>query len=1633
MRVYKTDFKYLLSLLAITLLVSACVPQATNTSRKVSSESQSNTTTDEETEPSFETDFNYLEYSGTSINSVFSITSTFDDNLNFRGQGVNAFVTANPSKVYCAIAHFPTLTGVQNLVVAGFARSQINFSTGVKESYISFNYKTIDKSQNTSFCNNTAVNAKATALGGTIVYDVDDLCPTCSNISHQTNKILVVDSSGNESNSLSATGLGFKVTFGLPISGGVGLCSTDNECQVQNLDCCLSGQCVKDGTLKKTYTAADTEYSDYIAALLDVSKDENNKKKYPDFYYICGNVIVPEDPEDDPNALTPEEQAQQNFLNLKYLHECTTPSEGEMSICTVRYENAQSGNTYTTVKDDRDFSTTYTGTNPMTNTIDEVIFQEVSLYKDGAFIGTPGFTFKAPSDTNDNLVDTMEITLTKAVDDNNKYKDLLIRYKIDGSCTVINSILAKCTKEYVQGQNLGKTTDHFPASNQFKVPTYIDSSREIIVEVDDSVRTRGTYWDYISGAPGYVEFAGASLAIQDTQKVKITYYVNSSTYPVLFSKQQALEEIGSICNCPNNDCSLKPVLDDSENIVNYECNYPAPSTPDAPLQQQVFLSSKTAPHRHFDTNGVPRTDINLSDILENPNLAQEGTEFEYTNSDIGNPNNSSSYIGFNEIYGSFNYNLAQAQPAKEVTVNKGTTYDISVENGIFSSCFSCGADYYSNLAKIFPDNLSGSGGGYKPDLVTSSKFGTTNFRADDLAFGRSCFVPATMLAWSHTPKSDRQSQRLSRLAAQHFFMANGYNRDWYGFDYGSVIGSFDGVRWFAIGTKRRIKAKTNKLYLAVNAYFSDLTQENTFNILIQDSIINNTQDYPTTDYETDAADCQRVHSCQKDSDCAAALGWDYACETVTSIKSSYPNFDDNGIEIPNEESIERLISLNGSYSGSSKRCVYRGRGAACTLNYGNVTNTNNSYTSILGTRTHGCSANNYCQKLVDAVQPQKFNNSINRYGNSILVRNTDPDATVQVPSFGLQAPIIGRPKDYVGTEVANLLARGNLSANNVQGVCLPGKAQSNNHATKTYEDLMDETPTNIGDVVNGLGSSESSTNTSSASYLSMCPTFDTNGNYISFESPTQAVSSAAIRDLASSQSLSTQFLNIFDSLLSNKVVKDLQNNLADSASLNVNSCLRAPGTTCHTDLDCSPSDFVASALKSITTSDIGALNQYELLFWQQDLVCSQPDPSTSSDFDVRKNRCCRETNKTITIPTVDTTNTPENDEGYTRTVNLSDAVGTTVAPNQASRYSGNSITHYDRKQLANKDLVVSSNDSCTVGSLSTTCEPVTNLQEQYETLSMAASRTCCSENWVRNFSKTSGGGHDWRPDKMQQINIGNLECLNYVGNNKNCADPADFSQCDARSVPEVEAIDILKWVGSFDLTGIPNVAIKDPNAFSGQYNCQDNTAVPIPDLVDNVTLNGAEYRGATDDEIYLKATDMTNFNAQVKQVFSKDTFSCCLPTNTQMGDGDDASQCCSGYINPNTNRCAMRNYSDLSVYLNRYVSSEAKDLPSTIFDKETGFIKDSATVIQVACEKKMCASGYLTYGVAYGKYKYRNVSEDIENKFVNRYIENETDDNFEGKVDLYREGLKWNSHVYCVPEEVGNNLLNAGIPVFQCN
>ena len=117
---------------------------------------------------------------------------------------------------------------------------------------------------------------------------------------------------------------------------------------------------------------------------------------------------------------------------------------------------------------------------------------------------------------------------------------------------------------------------------------------------------------------------------------------------------------------------------------------------------------------------------------------------------------------------------------------------------------------------------------------------TTFGNYEDTIFGRACWVPPTMIPWTQPVAgepgaSSAEAARVTRLRAQATLWMNGYQRDWYGFNKGALIGSFDGVNWFAIGKGRIIRSTTNKLFLAINAPFGDLTENNSHIVSVQAS------------------------------------------------------------------------------------------------------------------------------------------------------------------------------------------------------------------------------------------------------------------------------------------------------------------------------------------------------------------------------------------------------------------------------------------------------------------------------------------------------------------------------------------------------------------------------------------------------------------------------------------------------------------------------------------------------------------------------------------------------------------------------------------------------------------------------
>ncbi len=1748
-------FTFTVLIIALCAWQLGCVPSAgTNSARKnknTSLSTGSGTAKGSNTNPTFVDSLNFFQNGQTVSSASFTLDITFTDSFYLRGAQVNQYLAAGNLEVACLVFNFSNIDGSsKTLVLAGNPRSFNNFSTNVKENY--YLIEPANKSLNATFCqtpgplNYVGLNFPTSSL----VYSLGDVCINCASFLLDSSPLEIVSQGGQLVQNIKTAYLDLRIkTQGTQTSDTSGLgCISSSECVTQGFDCCSSGQCVKDLTLK---SGVDINSSDYLQALNEISLSPSNIYNYPNFYHICAKTVVP-----TPTPVVtqnPDDAATARLTMLRELYECSTVVEGEMSVCTITYKEANkslalsSFTGFLTGADDRSFATTSPGL-LQRHSIYEIIHAGTSIFKNGSGLAgayeIPEFHGTGSSEQggwNDDLDSKARVVLHRAKPLSAANDDLKIKYKIDGSCSYINSSLAKCQKLYVQGQPYGnpavpQVTDHYPASNRFLLPLYADVSRTIKVEVDGTNKTASVDWNVVEGSPSYIQFVGTSLQVFDTQKVTIDFFVNLASNNVMQSKLAALNTIDQLCNCGGPNCTLKPVIitaNGVNKVTDYTCVYPQPSDAEPPMQQTIYMSAKTVPYRYYDKTGVHHTTVSF-DTPEQENSSQ-GSAFEYIGGNALRPNNvpsgsGSGYVGFNEIYGSFKATSDSPKPAKEVIIKNGKTYDIFVDFGTFSTCSLCGNDYYSTLAKIFPTNFVQKGGGYRPEVNKTDRFKVSTFRVDDLLFGRACFVPATMIPWTHAKNADLLTQRRNRLATQHFLFANGYQRDWYGFDYGAVIGSFDGVNWFAVGNQRRIKAAGNRLYLAVNAYYGDQTIDSTFTITISEANLTlGSGSQITADDSSDGAECRKYHICETDSDCAAQLGWEYTCETVGIIKTIWPKFDSNGMEMPNDEQSVSITSLlQGDVSG--KRCVYRGRGAACHPNYYPNILGISTYNQVENTPTAGnsgllaCAPNFYCQNFLAGSDQALFNNRISRFAKSPTAQNLSSDVPEHdMNTFGLAARFIGRPYDYNGKEIIySSGTRSNMSHNNIVALCIPGK--NPNTAGDTFVANNSRKPVSSGaekfngDQVLNIGMTRSELSAASKDYLSSCGIFNTDKNYIYKANPDWRMDGATgsgtgVPYLAASQVTSTNLLSVFNNNTFNnaELTKVFSASLIESFYYQPNRCLRMPGSVCFTDQDCAANRDIANQLAEADPEQIifnGStnLNSYELRFWQNELICGQGVAKTNATYDLKKNHCCRDLGKDFKIahgmlgPSVTySAQSPHVNTSSSSMTPITTSVSSSNQRNsQMSTYMYEMVTYGTDPALGSgePELNFPVADACGA-TASTSCvkgsDTGKSLYGQFRTIQTLGNKMCCSGHWVRNFHEENGGGHKWTPTKFQNIPADTLRCLNWsqgtgtgsgadmgtdgvtIGFTCNhVTDPSD-PKCLIQSISEAESQRVFDLLGRFELLGIPQVPIISRNSGiaardggSNFWGCrvdpdnQGNAGTGAADggqddLVLPKLLHGSQFEspqreiqlvagaesgtGLTDAPgQYYSAGDMTNFDTEdgLRAIFSSDTLSCCKPAGTIMDVGEDSANCCTGFVNQ-SRRCVLPQYTDITLYTNKYVSSAIKDLDmesqltpeeGQIY-KETGYILETGAIINAACTLRLCDGDTLALGIGWGPYNVPGIGScDGKECKVNRFIQSDSEDS--GMSDFWKAGVRWNKHVYCIPPGVDNKVGEAGMIVHRC-
>ena len=489
----------------------------------------------------------------------------------------------------------------------------------------------------------------------------------------------------------------------------------------------------------------------------------------------------------------------------------------------------------------------------------------------------------------------------------------------------------------------------------------------------------------------------------------------------------------------------------------------------------VLVSARSAPHRfffddgtHFDELKMYLTPLQRSsfgsefdeiffDKLNNRGASRIKTSDNYSlfEHDFVEYDSLASHLGFrggndqgnneegffmSDIIGAMDFSLGESHPATVVNVENGEVYIISATEGSYNPCPNCRLDNWLNIFSPFPNSNQGRGlepmGGIASREQFQGNVSLANY--EDNIFGRACWVPPTMIAYSHFSEDGMTAQeaRKARLETQAALYVNGYQRDWYGFNKGALIGSFDGVKWFAIGGGRRVIADSNKLFLAINSPFTDLAVSTEIRV----SIIAETGDNIASDHDFDpalsstdariesAATCRKYHQCENDADCVTQLGWEYMCADVKSMRTNLPAFT-NANEESGEDNLKANVGVNsllmgGLAAGTRKRCVYRGAGAICKKNFLKSNNfypeneavpvdvgDDDGFVPPSSRRTKDklklitCAPNFHCASISSDV----FNNRI--------VRDANNQSNI---FFGQDTDVLGRPLHYQIDEDSSL-------------------------------------------------------------------------------------------------------------------------------------------------------------------------------------------------------------------------------------------------------------------------------------------------------------------------------------------------------------------------------------------------------------------------------------------------------------------------------------------------------------------------------------------------------------------------------------------------------------------------------------
>ena len=496
---------------------------------------------------------------------LFTLPSDFFGTFKLRGRNIHTFLQKEdgPSDGLCLLGRFFKGAESPLLLFALIPRKEINLEENTLEHY--FLVQSMDELANLGACSGVSLLSQLEQdfPGESRSYLVSAACPACAVPLSSDGLRVYRSSTGTDVTKIFNTE---RISLRFLLKGSHTsphpACERDSQCQVlsERYNCCLEGQCVVDQAVRE---GVNLSSSDFLASQKNIVQNPFHIFNYPQFYYLC-----PGGPLGPLKGPPQEESPKDRLVNLKQHYQCTNPKKNEEALCTMTYEKAGksiiSSESFHTRADARDFTKIWSGPASFLDnygtlgTIREITYGGKVLYDQNDYrcmvrgfecsngnscihdaslcpiVKTPGGgcnlnPLGGPSgvNSNDNFLDTQCVVIKPgfAYPPQAPHDRLEITYRVDGSCERINSFLGKCTKYYVQGQfdsSFMEVDDHSPGSQIFKVPTYVDTTKELRVFVDGVHVFEGSDWT----RSGFKIIFSPTHRVFDGQRVRIEYFID---------------------------------------------------------------------------------------------------------------------------------------------------------------------------------------------------------------------------------------------------------------------------------------------------------------------------------------------------------------------------------------------------------------------------------------------------------------------------------------------------------------------------------------------------------------------------------------------------------------------------------------------------------------------------------------------------------------------------------------------------------------------------------------------------------------------------------------------------------------------------------------------------------------------------------------------------------------------------------------------------------------------------------------------------------------------------------------------------------------------------------------------------